>query len=218
MINVVHNIVTVNNGSNSDLNEYVKMSVETPKKYVLDSCIGRRCYENPAYFDMLKIKVSSLSTSTIVFTAVSEYEINKRTEYGFDKLHSQLESSIGSEIPIGQISYQMHQLGIWLCDNIQGLHLPDNQILAYAMLTDSVLITCDKGLEDAAISVGQDVINPDRTIITWATTKTDFSKLAQRKANQTKQKISVPVNIIQNIPAQAIKKSVRKITWDTFAA
>ena len=190
---------------------------QTAKKYVPDSCIGRRCYENPAYFDMLKMKVSDLSAATITFTSVSEYEINKRTEYGFDKLHSQLESSINSEIFVEQISYEMHQLGIWLCDNIQGLHLPDNQILAYAMLTDSVLITCDKGLEDAAITAGQDVINPDRTIITWATTKTDFSKLAQRKANQIKQKISVPVNMIKNIPAQAIKKSVRKITWDTFA-
>ena len=218
MLNVVHNTVNLNNRSNSDLNEYLKTDIQTPKKNVLDSCIGRRCYENPAYFDMLKMKVSDLSAATITFTSVSEYEINKRTEYGFDKLHSQLESSINSEIFVEQISYEMHQLGIWLCDNIQGLHLPDNQILAYAMLTDSVLITCDKGLEDAAISVGQDVINPDRTIITWATTKTDFSKLAQRKANQTKQKISVPVNIIKNIPAQAIKKSVRKITWDTFAA
>ena len=217
MINVVHNIITVNNGSNSDLNEYVKMSVETPKKYVLDSCIGRRCYENPAYFDMLKIKVSSLSTSTIVFTAVSEYEINKRTEYGFNKLHSQLESSIGSEISIGQISYQMQQLGIWLCDNIQGLHLPDNQILAYAMLTDSVLITCDKGLECAAISVGQDVINPDNTINEHAKIRTDFSKLAQNKLNQIKEKISIPVQTIKELHVQTIKKTVRKITWDTFA-
>ena len=190
---------------------------QSPKKYVLDSCIGRRCYENPAYFDMLKIKVSSLSTSTIVFTAVSEYEINKRTEYGFDKLHSQLESSIGSEIPIGQISYQMHQLGIWLCDNIQGLHLPDNQILAYAMLTDSVLITCDKGLECAAISVGQDVINPDNTINEHAKIRTDFSKLAQNKLNQIKEKISIPVQTIKELHVQTIKKTVRKITWDTFA-
>ena len=217
MINVVHNTVTVNNGSNSDLNEYLKTDIQTPKKYVLDSCIGRRCYENPAYFDMLKMKVSNLSTSTIIFTSVSEYEINKRAEYGFDKLHSQLESSIGSEISIGQISYQMQQLGIWLCDNIQGLHLPDNQILAYAMLTDSVLITCDKGLEYAAISVGQDVINPDNTINEHAKIRTNFSKLAQNKVNHIKQKISVPVQTIKNISTQAIKKSVRKITWDTFA-
>ena len=190
---------------------------QTPKKYVLDSCIGRRCYENPAYFDMLKMKVPNLSTSTTVFTTVSEYEINKRAEYGFEELHLQLESSIGSEIPIEKISYEMHQLGIWLCDNIEGLHLPDNQILAYAMLTDSVLITCDKGLENAAMSAGQDVINPDRPIITRAITKTDFSKLAQKKVSQIKQKMYIPVKTFKTLPAKTLQKSVRKITWDTFA-
>ncbi len=188
-----------------------------PKKNVLDSCVGRRCFENPAYFDMLKMKVPNLSTSTTVFTTVSEYEINKRAEYGFDKLHLQLESSIGSEIPIEQISYEMHQLGIWLCDNIEGLHLPDNQILAYAMLTDSVLITCDKGLENAAMSAGQDVINPDRPIITRTITKTDFSKLAQTKVSQIKQKMYIPVKTFKTLPAKTLQKSVRKITWDTFA-
>ncbi len=188
-----------------------------PKKNVLDSCVGRRCYENPAYFDMLKMKVPNLSTSTTVFTTVSEYEINKRAEYGFEELHLQLESSIGSEIPIEQISYEMHQLGIWLCDNIEGLHLPDNQILAYAMLTDSVLITCDKGLENAAMSAGQDVINPDRPIITRTITKTDFSKLAQTKVSQIKQKMYIPVKTFKTLPAKTLQKSVRKITWDTFA-
>jgi hypothetical protein len=195
----------------------VMFKEKPPKKKVLDSCIGRRCYENPAYFDMLKMKVPNLSTSTTVFTTVSEYEINKRAEYGFDKLHLQLESSIGSEIPIKQISYEMHQLGIWLCDNIEGLHLPDNQILAYAMLTDSVLITCDKGLENAAMSAGQDVINPDRPIIIRAITKTDFSKLAQTKASQIKQKMYIPAKTFKTLPTKTLQKSVRKITWDTFA-
>jgi hypothetical protein len=189
---------------------------QTPKKYVLDSCIGRRCYENPAYCDMLRIKVSDLSTATTVFTSVSAYEINKRAEYDFKELCSQLESVIDSEIPIQEISYDMHQLGIWLCDNIKGLHLPDNQILAYAMLTDSVLITCDKGLENAAICAGQDVINPDRTVIEYAKTKTDFSKLAQKKVNQLKHKICIPAKTFRTLPAKAIQKSVRKITWSTF--
>jgi hypothetical protein len=111
----------------------------------------------------------------------------------------------------------MHQLGIWLCDNIEGLHLPDNQILAYAMLTDSVLITCDKGLENAAMSAGQDVINPDRPIITRTITKTDFSKLAQTKVSQIKQKMYIPVKTFKTLPAKTLQKSVRKITWDTFA-
>jgi predicted nuclease of predicted toxin-antitoxin system len=195
----------------------VMLKEKQPKKNVIDSCVGRRCYENPAYFDMLKMKVPNLSTSTTVFTTVSEYEINKRAEYGFEELHLQLESSIGSEIPIEQISYEMHQLGIWLCDNIEGLHLPDNQILAYAMLTDSVLITCDKGLENAAMSAGQDVINPDRPIITRAITKTDFSKLVQKKVSQIKQKMYIPAKTFKTLPAKTLQKSVRKITWDTFA-
>lgn len=189
---------------------------QTAKKYVLDSCIGRRCYENPAYFDMLKIKVGDLNTSTTVFTTVSEYEINKRAEYGFDKMHSQMESTIDSEIPIQAISYEMHQLGIWICDNIEGLHLPDNQILAYAMMTDSVLITCDKGLENAAVRAGHDVINPDRQIINQTKIKTDFSKLAQKKVSQLKHRIIAPVQAIKKIPNQTVKKSVRKITWSTF--
>ena len=189
---------------------------QTPKKYVLDSCIGRRCYENPAYFDMLKIKVDDLSAAAIAFTSVSEYEINKRTEYGFDKMHSQLESVIDSEIPVEQITYDVHQLGIWLCDNIEGLHLPDNQILACAMITGSVLITCDKGLETAAISVGQSVINPDRPIITQTITKKDFSSIAQNKVYQIKNKIQTPVQTIKQMPHQAIRKSVRKITWSAF--
>ena len=189
---------------------------QTPKKYVPDSCIGRRCYENPAYFDMLKIKVGDLSAAAITFTSVSEYEINKRTEYGFDKMHSQWESSVNSEIPVEQITYDVHQLGIWLCDNVEGLHLPDNQILAYAMITGSVLITCDKGLETAAIDAGHDVINPDRPIITQTIRKTDFSLLAQKKVSQLKHRIIAPVQTIKKIPSQTVKKSVRKITWSTF--
>jgi len=189
---------------------------QSAKKYVLDSCIGRRCYENPAYFDMLKTKISDLLYSSIVFTDVSEYEINKRTGYEFDMLHLKLESSFGTEIPIERINSDMKQLGIWLCDNIERLHFPDDQILAYAMITDSVLVTCDKGLENAAVCAGHDVINPDRQIISWTKTKTDFSKIAQNKVHQFKHKSNIPAQTIQKIPNQTIKKSIRKIIWSAF--
>ena len=187
------------------------------KKYVLDTCIGRKCYDNPAYCDMVKTKVPGLSTSTIVFTSVSVYEINKRVECGFDELRSQLESAIDSDIPIHKITYDMRKWGIWLCDNIPGLHFPDNEILAYAMLTDSVLITCDKGLEEAAKSVSQDVINPDRTITEYTKIRTNFSKLAQDKVNQIKQKRPVLATTTQESLLEIFKKSAGKITWETFA-
>ena len=187
------------------------------KKQVFDSCAGIRCYDNPAYCDMLKTKVSGLSTSTIVFTSVSVYEINKNVKCGFDELHSQLESAIDSEILIQKITYGMKELGLWLRNHMPVLHIPDDQILAYAMLTNSVLITCDKGLEEAAKLVNQDVINPDRTIIEYAKIRTSFSKLAQNKVNQIKQKIPVLAPTTSESLLDIFKKSAGKITWETFA-
>ena len=187
-----------------------------PKKYVLDTCIGIKCYDNHAYCDMVKTKVPDLSTSTIVFTSVSVYEINKRVECGFDELRSQLESTINSEILIQKITYDMKEFGIWLCDNIPGLHFPDNEILAYAMFTNSVLITCDKELEKAAKLVSQDVINPDRTITEYAKIRTNFSKLAQDKVNQIKQKTPVLAPTTQESLLEILVKS-GKINWNTFA-
>jgi len=195
----------------------LETSQSKSKKYVLDTCIGRKCYDNPAYCDMVKTKVPDLSTSTIVFTEVSVFEIDKRVECGFDELRSQLESAIDSEILIQKITYDMRKFGILLCDNIPGLHFPDNEILAYAMLTDSVLITCDKELEKAAKSVSQDVINPDRTITEYTKIRTNFSKLAQDKVNQIKQKRPVLAPTTQESLLEIFKKSAGKITWETFA-
>lgn len=177
------------------------------KGYTLDSCIGRRCYENPAYLDMLKIKID-FSTFKTVFTSVSVFEIDKRAEYGFDSVQAKIESSIGNKIKVEKITYEMNQLGIWLRDNSEGLHVPDDRILAYAMLTDSVLITCDKDLEKAAQNVGHAVINPDNATIDLTKTKSDLAKLARSKVSQLKQKMNKPV--------YAIKKPVTKIVWRSF--
>ena len=196
---------------------FSRTSQSEPKDQVWDSNTGRKCYGNPAYCDMVKTKVPDLSTSTIVFTSVSVYEINKRVECGFDELHSQLESAIDSEILIQKITYGMKELGLWLRDHMPVLHIPDDQILAYAMLTNSVLITCDKGLEEAAKLVNQDVINPDRTIIEYAKIRTSFSKLAQNKVNQIKQKMPVLAPTTPESLLDIFKKSAGKITWETFA-
>jgi hypothetical protein len=177
------------------------------KSYVLDSCIGRRCYENPEYLDMLKLRFDLKSIKT-VFTTVSVYEVDKSAEYGFNEMQSKLESSVGIKIKVKKITYEMNQLGIWLIDNNEGLHTPDDRILAYAMLTDSVLITCDKGLETAARNVGQDVINPDNVMIDFTKTTSDLVKLTRSKVSQIRQKMNRPVRIM--------KKPVTKIVWRTF--
>lgn len=195
---------------NRDKMERIAM-VKTPSKsYVLDTCIGRRCYENPAYLDMLKMKID-LESSQTVFTQVSIYEADKRAEYGFDDMQSKLESSFGTEIKVQKITYDMSQLGIWLIDNNEGLHTPDDRILAYAMITNSVLITCDKGLETAARNVDQDVINPDRIVIDFSRTQSNLSKLAQSKVLLIRQKIQT-INNAKSI----LLKPGQKIIWRSF--
>lgn len=179
------------------------------KTYVLDSCIGRRCYENAAYLDMLKVRWCNHSSKTI-FTTVSIYEIDKRAEYRFVDVQSKIESVIGNKIKIEKFSNEIYQLGIWLRDNDNEklLHIPDDRILAYAMLTDSILVTCDKKLERAARNVGQDVINPDKVIIDLTKTKSYLVTMARSKVSELKQKM--------NRPSQIIKKPVTKIVWRTF--
>ena len=189
--------------------------VKTPSKlYVLDSCIGRRCYETPEYLDMLKMRVD-FNASKTVFTSVSVFEIDKRSEYGFDAVQSKMESFLGGKIETEKITYDMSQLGMWLRDNNEGLHLPDDRILAYAMLTDSVLITCDKGLEQAARNVGHDVINPDNTIIDFAKTTSALVKLAQSKVLLIRQKMNKPTQTINKVKSLALKPG-KKIIWRSF--
>ncbi len=183
--------------------------VKTPSKsYVLDTCIGRRCYENPEYLDMLKLRFD-LKSIKPVFTTISVYEVDKRAEYCFDEMQSKLQSSIGTKIKVKKITCEMNHLGIWLIDNNEGLHTPDDRILAYAMVTDSVLITCDKGLETAARNVGQDVINPDNVMVDFSKTTSDLVKLTRSKVSTIRQKMNRPV-------VRIMKKPVTKIVWRTF--
>ena len=177
------------------------------KNYVLDTCIGRRCYENPAYLDMLKLKID-LETSKTVFTTISVYEINNKAEYGYNDVQSKLEFVSGNKISTEEISSETNLLGIWLKDNINELHYPDNQILAFAMIKDFILVTSDKGLEKASKNVGHHVMNPDNTVIDFIKTKSELAKLANFKMNAIKQKI--------NKTSKVMKKPVQKIMWRSF--
>ena len=183
------------------------MTNELQKKCTLDSCIGRRCYENQAYLDMLKIKID-FRTSDIVFTTVSKSEINRGTEYGFEAVRSRLESSIEREIKVEEITSEIEQLGCRLVKRFDELHVPDNLILASALWANSVLITCDRGLERTARAVNQMVINPDKAIIDFTNTKSASARWAKAMTQEIKEKISKQ--------ARTVKKPATKIVWSAF--
>ena len=84
------------------------------------------------------------------------------------------------------------------------VHGGDAQILAFTRDTDSILISCDKDLISAAISVGVSTINPDQL----HTGNLEF------QINKGRDRIAQTVEKISN----QVKKPVKKITWELFTA
>jgi len=177
-------------------------------RITLDTCVGRKAHENPNYLDMLKTRVD-LEHSKVIFTTVSIYEIEKRADYHFDDAKENLESSLGKKISVGKITDEMSVLGEKLLENHELLHIPDNQILAYAICTDSLLVTCDRDLVSVAKQIGQQVLNPD-------TLCTDTSvKVKSRFHSIVKEAIAKPAVVKQKVKSLALKPG-QKILWRSF--
>ena len=177
-------------------------------RFTLDTCVGRKAYENPNYLDMLKTLVD-LEKSKVSFTTVSVYEIEKRASYHFDAAKENLESSLGIKISVGKITFKISVLAEKLLENHELLHIPDNQILAYAISTDSVLVTCDKDLVRVAQQLGHKVLNADKLC-------TDtFVKVKSKYHNIVKKAIAKPSVVKQKVKSFALKPG-QKIVWRAF--
>ncbi len=178
-------------------------------RFTLDTCVGRKAHEYPNYLDMLKIRVD-LEHSKVVLTTVSIYEIEKRADYHFDDAKENLESSLGVKISVGKITDEMSLLAEKLVENHELLHIPDNQILAYAILTDSVLVTCDRDLVRVAEQIGQQVINPD-------TLCTDVSiRVKSNRYNKVVKEAIAKQAVMQHKVKSSALKPGQKILWSSF--
>ena len=177
-------------------------------RFTLDTCVGRKAYENPNYLEMLKTLVD-LEHSSVVFTTVSIYEIEKKADYHFDEVKENLESSLGIKISVGKITDEISAFAENLVENHELLHRPDNQILAYAICTDSVLVTCDKDLVRVAQQIGQKVMNPD-------TLCTDNSVKVKSKYRGIVRKAIVKQHVVKQKVKSFIIKPGQKIIWRSF--
>ena len=178
-------------------------------RYTLDTCVGRKAYENPNYLNMLKTTID-FKNSRVLFATVSIYEIENRANYSFAVAKENLESSLGIKIHIGKITGEISSYAAYLVSNFELLHYPDNQILAHAVCTDSVLITCDNDLVTVAKQIGHPVLNPDKlsSDVTVKKLKSRFRSLVKntmRKPSETKEKVK----------SLAVKPG-QKIVWRAF--
>ena len=177
-------------------------------RLTLDTCVARKAYENPNYLEMLKTLVD-LEHSKVIFTTVTIYEIEKKADYHFDDVKESLESSLEIKISIGKITDEIFALAENLAENHELLHMPDNQILAHAIITDSVLVTCDKDLVRVAQQIGHKVLNPDKIC-------TDTSmKIKSKYRGIVRKAIAKPSVVKQKLKSFVLKHGT-KIVWRSF--
>ena len=178
-------------------------------RYTLDTCVGRKAYENPNYLNMLNTTID-FENSRVLFTTVSIYEIENRANYSFAVAKENLESSLGIKIHVGKITGAISSYATYLESNYELLHYPDNQILAHAVCTDSVLITCDQDLVTVAKQIEHPVLNPDKL-----SSDVTARKPQSRFRRIVKNTMKTPRVTKQKIKSLALKPG-KKIVWRAF--
>ena len=175
--------------------------------YTFDTCVGIKICENLNVGNLLSCRIN-FENSTIHLNSQTLMEAN-RLGYDVDSVSQQIKKSIGAKIVFGTVTDEMVSDASYLQTKCPTLHDGDDQILAYARATNTTLVTCDKGLAEAAILCDTQVINPD--ILSCNKIRLKKSKIqkivdrAIRKPSEAKQKVK-----------SFVLKPDQKIVWRSF--
>ena len=167
------------------------------KVFSLDSCVIRRIADNPNYLVALNCRMD-LSGARILISDTAKFEI---TKYGFntDEIIDKLSSSIDAEFSVVPLSHEVNVLAVDLIERYSpDLHWPDNLHMAFAMVNDAILLSCDRDLVSCCDREGWKCVNPD--IITTSSNarfgrrfrKPKWRKIADRE-------LSVAANLKTNL-------------------
>ena len=183
----------------------VKQSNE--HNYTFDTCVGIKICENLNVGNLLSCRIN-FENSTIHLSSQTVIEVN-HLGYDINFISQQIKKSIGAKIVFGAITDGMIQDASYLQTNCSTLHDGDDYVLAYARATNSTLVTCDKGLEKAAIMSNTKVINPDilhcKEI---GLEKSQIYKIVDRA-------IRKPFEVKQKVKSFILKPG-QKIVWRSF--
>ena len=176
--------------------------------YTFDTCVGIKISENPNLINLLKCHLN-IEKSDIHLTSQTVFEAS-RLGHNFDHVSKQIQTTFGVNVIQGHITKDMQDDSDYLENICPTLHTGDSQILAYTRSTGTTLVTCDRGLTEAAISSGVQVINPDLL-------------LCNKFENNIKSKIQViakqvrvqPIRAKQEMISQLLKPG-KKIIWRSF--
>jgi hypothetical protein len=127
--------------------------------HTLDTCGAIKIFENPNMASLLLCRLN-LKGSKIHFSSQTVFEL-KKLGYDFEQITKHIEQTVGAIIVVGEITEDMENDAEYLETVCPTLHFGDSQILAYSKATGTKLITCDRGLAEAARISNIRVVNPD---------------------------------------------------------
>jgi len=173
--------------------------------YTPDTCVLVKICENPNVGNLLNCRVN-FEGSVVYLNSQSIAEAD-RLGYGLDQIYSIMKSTFGPKVVFGEITTPMLVDAKNMQRKCQTLHAGDAEILAFAKETCSTLVSCDKGLVEAAKEVGVSFINPDVL---------PCSEITRRPRSRWYRVVKDAVKTVNESP-QKIKTPIRKITWEAFA-
>lgn len=174
--------------------------------FTFDTCVGIKICENPNIGSLLTCRVD-FENSKIHLNSQTIIEAT-RLGYDIEQVSIKIQKLIGTSIVQGIVSERMQTGAGILEDLCPTLHAGDSQILAYAKFTKTTLVTCDKGLAEAARSVGVKVVNPD--LLPCDKLVKDVKKA--RFSGIVKKAIVKPSQAKQKVKTIALKPG-QKIVW-----
>ena len=138
---------------------YEKNSIGTKNDFTFDTCVAIKIFGNPNISNLLSCRLN-LKDSKIHLTSQTVFEI-KKLGYDFEHISKYIQQTIGVSIITGYITEDMENDAEYLESMCPTLHFGDSQVLAYSRATGTKLVTCDRGLAEAARISNVDVVNPD---------------------------------------------------------
>jgi len=175
--------------------------------YTLDTCVGIKICENANVGDLLSCRLD-FESSTVHISSQTVLEAI-RLGYDVDLISKQIKELIGARVIFGSITSSMIQDAKYLETKYSTLHDGDSEILAYARATNTILITCDKGLAQAATLCGTNIVNPDLL-------PCDEIGLGKSKMQKIVDKAIRKPSVIKQNATSFILKPGQKIIWRSF--
>lgn len=136
------------------------LMVATRKAFTFDTCVILKiCQGERNFADCLKCRID-FAGSEILLNSKTVEEM-QRHGFDYDSVSEKLSEVFETAVSFTGISDDVFADAKYMQRIYPTLHSGDDEVLAFTVETNSILVTCDRGLFKAAKLAKATVINPD---------------------------------------------------------